>query len=371
MGMVRVTAVLLGVFVAAAGAFAPAAAAQTSTTTTTAPGGIGGSGLVVRLAEVPSDRKDDPRANQYIVDHVAPGERLQRKVALKNDTSDPMQVKLYLGGARVEDGAFLPDDATASELEAWGSVAPASVDLAPGEGRDVQVTLDVPTDAKAGERYGAVWAELPPAVAGGGVTQVNRVGIRIYLSVSGGAEPETRFALPRFTATRDTDGRPGVDIAACNEGERAIDLSGSLELNDGPGGTSDGPFDTPSPATTLAPDQCADVAIRLSPDIPTGPWTATVTLRSGTVEETATATITFPEDPGTAAPPVVARPKDVTGTAGGRIALVIALLLLLLVLALLLWWLWRRKQRRGEAGDEDRMDSPGSSLLTSDPGRRP
>jgi hypothetical protein len=227
--------------------------------------------------------------------------------------------------------------------------------------RDVQVVLQVPSDAKAGERYGAVWAELPPAVGGTGVTQVNRVGIRIYLSVSGDAEPETRFALPTFTATRDADGRPGVDIAACNEGERAIDLSGSLELTDGPGGTSAGPFDTPSPATTLAPDQCADVPIRLSPDIPAGPWTATVSLRSGTVEETATATITFPDAPGTAAPPVAARPKDVTGTAGGRIALVIALLLLLLVLALLLWWLWRRRKK-----DEEEEESPAETEPESD-----
>lgn len=354
MVVVRVAIVVLLLSIASAGASAPAVAAQTATTT--AP--VGETGLVLRLVEVPTDRKDDPRANQYIVDHVEPGATIRRRIEVRNDTSSPLRAKLYVGGARVADGAFVPQDDPPGEVARWGSVTPDGAEVASGAALTATVELRVPDDAREGERYGAVWAELPAAAGAGGISTVNRVGIRIYLSVGPGGEPPTKFALPRFTATRDEGGRPGVDIEACNEGERAIDLSGELALTEGPGGVSAGPFTTSSPALALAPSQCATVPIRLSPELPEGPWKATVTLRSGTFTETATATITFPSEAGTEAAPVQAKPKEVTGTTGGRLALLLALLLLLLVLGLLLWWLWRRrKKKKEEEGDgEEALD---------------
>jgi hypothetical protein len=46
------------------------------------------------------------------------------------------------------------------------------------------VTIRVPRDAAPGERYGVVWAETRAGPdSGDGITQVNRVGIRLYLSV--------------------------------------------------------------------------------------------------------------------------------------------------------------------------------------------
>ena len=359
MGTVRAAIVVLFLSIATAGALAPAVAAPQGQTTTTAP--IGGTGLVLRLVEVPTARKDDPRANQYIVDHVAPGTTIRRRIEVKNDTTSPFTAKLYVGGARVVDGAFVPQDEPPGPLASWGSVTPEQREVAPGAALTATVELRVPADATEGERYGAVWAELPPAAGASGISTVNRVGIRIYLSVGPGGEPPTRFALPRFTPTRDDAGRPGVDIEACNEGERAIDLSGELELSEGPGGISAGPFTTASPALALAPDQCETVPIRLSPELPAGPWMATVTLRSGPFTETATARITFPAEAGTEAPPVAAKPKEVTGTTGGRLALLLALLLLLLVLALLLWLLWRRRKKR-----EDETDEPPASTAAAE-----
>jgi len=64
----------------------------------------------------------------------------------------------------------------------------------------------------------------------------------------------------------------------------------------------------------------------------------------------------FASNEGTEAAPVEAKPREVTGTTGGRLALLLALLLLLLVL-LLLWWLWRRR-RKDEEEDEDEVPAP-------------
>ncbi|MFJ4516605.1 hypothetical protein [Streptomyces sp. NPDC088816] len=47
--------------------------------------------LGVKLLEAPVERKDDPRASSYIVDHLAPGSTIHRRVEVANDSSEPSQ----------------------------------------------------------------------------------------------------------------------------------------------------------------------------------------------------------------------------------------------------------------------------------------
>ena len=99
------------------------------------------------------------------------------------------------------------------------------------------VTIAVPSDAASGEQYGVVWAEARSAPgAGGGVIQVSRVGIRLYVSVGPGGPPRANFAIDSLTAERAPDGRPTVVAAVHNTGRRALDLNGTLQLLSGPGG---------------------------------------------------------------------------------------------------------------------------------------
>jgi hypothetical protein len=52
------------------------------------------------------------------------------------------------------------------------------------------VRIAVPKNAPPGEQLGVIWAEArSTADAAGSVVQVNRVGIRIYLSVGPGGAP--------------------------------------------------------------------------------------------------------------------------------------------------------------------------------------
>ena len=71
-------------------------------------------------------------------------------------------------------------------------MTPDVADLAVGRAT-ATVTLAVPGDASPGERYGVVWAETRAADAAGGVTQINRVGIRLYVSVGPGGSPAADF----------------------------------------------------------------------------------------------------------------------------------------------------------------------------------
>ena len=311
-------------------------------------------GLGIGLLEAPASRRDDPRASVYIVDHVAPGTDFSRRIQVANDTGRAVGVELYPVTATIEDGAFRVDPGRGTaEATSWITISPQTLQLTDGERREATVAVSVPANAKAGEHYGAVMAEIPPPDAGPGQVAVSsRVGIRFYLSVGGGEEPETDFELPAFRPIRQRDGRPAIEIDGCNTGGRAVDLTGEVELAEGPGGIKAGPFPTPN-ATTLAPEQCHTFTIPMDKELPNGPWDATAKLRSGEEERTAEARITFPKDAGERGKKV--ETKQVTGTVPGIIALGVSVVLLLLLAGWLLWFLLKRRARRKDDEEEERQ----------------
>lgn len=327
----------------AAGVLAPAAGAFGQAGT--GPGGLG-----IRLVEAPANRAGDPRAQKYIVDHVTPGTTIRRKAEIRNDTDGPTRVRLYAGGAEIRKDAFVPTgEQRVSELARWASVSPATADLPRGAARQIDLTIAVPSDASAGERYGVIWAELPPVPTRTGITQINRVGIRVYLSVGPGGEPASDFQIDSLTARRRQDGVPTVNARVRNTGGRALDMSGELELSDGPGGVKAGPFPAKL-GTTLATDSTASVEVALDKNLPNGPWDARITLRSGELERAAEGRITFPVTPGTSSEPVsasrsagVGNGTDGLGAAG--VVLAVFGLLALLAILFLVWFFWSRRRR--------------------------
>jgi hypothetical protein len=281
-------------------------------------------GLGIRLTEAPTNRKDDPRARRYIVDHVPAGTTIARGIEVSNGTDRVATISLYPAAATLRNGEFVPASGhTGNELSQWVHIEPATLTVPVGGRAAAKVTINVPADAPPGERYAVALAELPPPPGAGLVGLASRVGIRIYLSVGPGNEPSTDFDLKTFEPITD-GGKPGVSIHSCNTGGRAIDLGGSVKLDDGPGGISAGPFNSTQPST-VAPGDCEDLKILLDPKLPRGPWNATAKLRSGTREKQASAKITFPE-PGQKAAPVKAHGKktsDAPMVAGGASALLL------------------------------------------------
>src|SRR3712207_2404732 len=120
-------------------------------------------GVGIRLLEAPTARQDDPRARRSIVDHVKPGESFSRRFEVTNTTDGRRAISIYAAAADVRGGEFVPSDGkTQNELSAWISVDQTSADLAAGQSVQPRLTVAVPRDAPAGERYAVVWAELPP-----------------------------------------------------------------------------------------------------------------------------------------------------------------------------------------------------------------
>ena len=326
------------------GALAPAAGAVPRADANNA-------GLGIRLLDAPTALRNDPRALIYIIDHVSAGTTIKRHVGVSDNTSQPLSASLYVGGAGIDGGSFKPSDkGVPSELSTWSSVGPSSVALTPHQSKTAEVTITVPKDAPDGERYGVIWAELPPA--GGAVKTVNRVGIRIYLSVGNGATPKSDFTVTELQAQRTADGVPSVLAEVQNIGQRALDMSGSLSLSNGPGGLSAGPFPAKL-GTTLGIGQTEPVTVVLPQAITGGPWTAKLTLRSDLVSHTVTGAITFPAA-GKSAPPVKAIPSK-TPKNFPVFATIAGALIGLLILGLLFFLLfWRRRRDKDDDEDEAR-----------------
>lgn len=311
-------------------------------------------GLGIRLLDAPVARKDDPRAQVYIVDHVAPGAVFSRRIEVSNGTGRDIAVRLYSRPAQIEGGSFTAlDQPVEDPVAQWVQVEPATMNLANGARGIATVTVRVPNDASAGEHYAAILAELPAAAPAPGTVAVSsRVGIRVYLSVGGGAEPAAGFTIDSLRASRSPDGRPLVEARITNSGGRALDLTGELVLRDGPSRLSAGPFGTHG-VTTLGVDGSGWMQVDLDRDLPTGPWRAVMTAKSGQLERKAEATIVFPDAPGQTQQPVPA--KAIHGRNGLLLLAVAALLVLLWVL---LAFLFLRRRRDEEEEQEDAVRAP-------------
>ena len=323
------------------------AAAVTGEMTTARADGDGGQAadgsVSVRLVDAAEERRDDPRARIYIDDHVRPGTLMNRHVEVSNNTGSAQDVELYVGPATIRDGEFVGTDQGAeNELTRWTALDLDQVHLQQGASVVVRVRIVVPTTASAGERYGVIWASIAsPEADDKEILVINRVGVRIYLSVGPGGEPASDFTIDRIIASTDSRGRRMVTAAVTNTGGRALDLTGSLVLADGPGGLRAGPFTATTP-TTLGTGQEGRVLVPLDPRIPAGPWRAKLNLHSGLVTRSASATITFPAA-GQSTSYAPDRPWY------QQIPRVLGLgLLLLLALAAMLFVVWRRRGRRTE-----------------------
>lgn len=320
-----------------------------------APGSVG-----IRLVDAPVSARDDPRAKVYIVDHLAPGTVITRRIEVSNTTDSTARLQLYPSAASIEKSSFLgAAGRTANDLSTWTSVVPAEPDVPAGGKLTATVTIAVPADAAPGEQYGVVWAEARSAPnAGGGVTQVSRVGIRLYVSVGPGGAPPAAFTIDALTAHRSSDGVPSVVASVHNTGGRALDMNGSMELRNGPGDLNAGPFPA-SLGTTLPIGATEPVTITLDQALPDGPWDARITLRSGLLEESATATLSFPV-PGssvtvTPAPNGSAWPKSAVALLVGA------------VIGALAYVVFRRRHRRAAVAPKGAVPVLSPALLEVEP----
>ena len=155
--------------------------------------------LALLLAGISSARAEgsltignvDP-STKYIVERVEPGDAVERHVRVGNTTPDALPVSVYASAATNRRGQFRWADGEATNvLTRWTTVSPAHTTVPSQRAVDVTVTIRVPDDTPLGRHYAVVWAELPRSDTG----VVNRVGMRIYLTVVEPADSKTGLVL--------------------------------------------------------------------------------------------------------------------------------------------------------------------------------
>ena len=249
----------------------------------------------IRILDVPSKAQDDPRAKLYIVDHLAPGTTIDRRIEIHDGSASGSTVELYAAGASIDTDAFIGSAGrTANELSSWTSVTPGVSSIGADSTVTAVVSIRIPADASPGERYGVIWAESRAGANGDGIIEVSRVGIRMYISVGPGGAPAADFVIETLRAETGLDDHRVVVASVRNTGGRALDLSGSLELEGGPAGLRSGPFPAEL-GSTLPVGATGPVRVVIDARIPPGPWDTTITLHSGLIERRASASITFPD----------------------------------------------------------------------------
>ncbi|MCX6471676.1 MAG: hypothetical protein NTW76_20515 [Corynebacteriales bacterium] len=277
-------------FVVLASAAGPAVAAPS-----TSPTGSDAPGLGIRLLEAPLALAKDPRAQNYIVDNLPPGTTITRRFQVSNNTGAQRIVSLYPGAASIQEtGGFVLEDGRAqNELTSWMSVTPRTLTIPDGRAADATVRIAVPRTATETERYAVIWAETSGGTATrGGISTVSRVGIRTYLSVGPGNGPPAQFSIGQVTPGRSSSGAPQLTVQTTNTGKRALDPEGTITLTGGPGGISTGTVK--GSGGSVAPGGMGNVVFGFDSALPDGPWTANISITSGTVNRTGTSSVTFP-----------------------------------------------------------------------------
>ncbi|MDG4823172.1 hypothetical protein O7635_15050 [Asanoa sp. WMMD1127] len=284
----------------------------------------------IRLLEAPVARRDDPRAHMYIVDHLAPGTRISRRFEVVNRTDEAREFEIYPGAATVENDEFVfGTDRETNELSSWTKVSVDRAALQAGESIEVDALIEVPKQASRGERYAVLWAETRAAPdKKGNIGAIRRAGIRVYLSVGPGGEPISSFDIGDVTASRGDDGVPRISAVVHNTGERALDINGTLKLEDGPGSMRAGPYQLAT-VTTLAPGASGIVVAALDAKLPDGAWRLELELASGTVKRHLDLAVTL-QPPGLSMVATVI--ENWWGWIGGAVAALVAFALVALLL---------------------------------------
>ncbi len=251
-------------------------------------------GVSIQLMEIQAAQQNDPRASVSIVDRLAPGSSVDRRIQIRNGSDTARTVRVYTTAARIVGGSFVGEATEQNDLARWTTTDQTAIDLGPNVTADLTVSIDIPSDAPEGEQYAAIWAEVQSAPdPGTNVVSTTRAGLRVYLAVGAGNGVAPDFTIDSLIANRSTDGNPTAQANVTNTGGRAIELAGSIALAAGPGGLSAGPINIDS-TTSLAPGESGQITVTLDASLPAGPWDATLTLTGAAVTHDRTEQLTFP-----------------------------------------------------------------------------
>ena len=178
------------------------------------------------------------RVSPAVLEVPLQSEPARHQLRLDNKGSQPLTVTAELAEFTVtEDGTttFIgPDELSAT---AWAELDADTFELAPGERRDVVLTVDVPADVEPGERNLSVIFAVPGDADGdGNISVTNRVAVKLYIEVPG--QRTERIELGDLSGPTLIDAGPATfELPVHNRGNvhRQFQEDGRIEATTGHG----------------------------------------------------------------------------------------------------------------------------------------
>lgn len=118
-----------------------------------------------------------------------PGATLSFSFIVRNELPQPEQIVLYLGDwdrDQFGENRFYEPGTLARSAASWTKVVPTSFVLDPGEVREIQGTVHVPTPLEPGTYWAIIFVQGEPRLVpyqGVMVTVTRRIGIKLYVTV--------------------------------------------------------------------------------------------------------------------------------------------------------------------------------------------
>lgn len=178
------------------------------------------------------------RAFEYDVD---PGVQISDSVVITNSGETPADFILYATDAinEPDTGAFglLARDIAPGDVGGWITLAEETLTLQPGTQAIVPFNLLVPSDAPPGEHVAGIVASvltIGENADGAAVTLEQRVGARVYLTVSGAVEPGLELAgvTSSYTPSLNPFAPGGLTVSfdLRNTGNQRLDVTPTVNV---------------------------------------------------------------------------------------------------------------------------------------------
>ena len=317
-------------------------------------------GAAITWSVEPTATPEGPRrAFDYSVN---PGTQIVDSVVITNSGDTPAEFLIYATDAinERETGAFglLGRDQKPTDSGSWITLASDKLTIQPGTQATVPFNLLVPSDATPGDHVaGIVAAVLTQGTQdGAAVTLEQRVGARLYLSVTGvpDAGVEAQGTVSGFAASLNpfAPGTVSVSYDVRNTGNLRLDVRQRIQVS-GPFGIPLGSI-SPEPVRNLLPRQTVRVSAEVPAIVALALAWSTVTLEPGRVGTADTPLAGVTAEPSTASPTptptanagavaTVADPVEFAPASSTVMTLAVSwtLLLLTVVVIAALYLIWR------------------------------
>jgi hypothetical protein len=170
---------------------------------------------------------------------LKPGETYRGKMTVSESSGAvPVKVSLYAEPFSIsEDDYENPDfinEKASTKIKDWISFEQEIISLAPGESREVEFTINVPSKAAGGGQYAVIFAETVAdgALAEGetGLQVSTRLGMLVYAKVAGEVNLSgklTDHKIPKFASGKEI----AVSFEAENDGNVDYEVRYKVEAN--------------------------------------------------------------------------------------------------------------------------------------------